>query len=63
MLHNLRECYPKTLSLFHPKILEVIDSVRNINKQCLGVDAIYGVLKRPLHFNFQEFSNRFSLFS
>lgn len=51
MLHNLRECDPKTLSLFHPKILEVIDSVRNINKQCLDVDAIYGVLKRPLHFN------------
>lgn len=60
MLENLCEC---DLSLFHPKILEAIDYIRNINKQGLDVDAIYGLLKKSLYFNSQEFSNRFSLFS
>ena len=63
MLQNLCECDLKTLSLFHPKILEAIDYIRNINKQGLDVDAIYGLLKKSLYFNSQELSNRFSLFS
>ena len=43
---NSSECNPNTLSLFQPKVLEVIDYIRNINKQRPDVDAIYKHISR-----------------
>ena len=40
----MRSQYP--LPLFHPKVLEAIDYIRNLNKQHPHVDAIYKHISR-----------------
>ena len=46
MLQYSCECDPNILSLFQPKVLKAIDYIRNINKQCPDVDAIYKHISR-----------------
>ena len=41
MLQDSWECNPNTVSLLQPKVLEAIDYILYINKQCHDFDAIY----------------------